>query len=593
MIPARGEIPQKIFGIGVSIQIMDAATKTGETVAEAYLSALYNQGVRHVFANGGTDFAPIIEALVRANDSGREVPNFVTVPHENVAVAMSQGYYNVTGTPAVVMVHVTVGTANALCGIMNSFRGRTPVLLAAGRTPLTETGHPGSRDIGIHWAQETFDQASMLRDYVKWDYELRAGQPVGTVVERALDIAMSEPKGPVYLTLPREVLGDESADPGAVKNGRGLGSTPPAPTAEAIEQAAEMIAAAERPLIIGGYADHSPDAFFGLAELAENHAIAVAPGMDSFLPSSSPMNLGIAGQALLDWADCVIVLEAPVPWIPRSAAPGPDTKQIHIGSDPLFSDYPLRGHQMDLSIAGAAAQALPLLGDALSAKFAKKSKAVDKRRTEITEMRQKAADQRAKILEQAQASTPIHPAWIAACLNRVKAGDAIISNELGVPLPFLELDQPGCYLGATGNAGGLGFSIGAALGAKLGAPERQVITIVGDGSYMFNVPMACHFVARAENLPTLTIICNNSEWFAVRRATTNMYPDGRAAKSNTLPVVNLSPSPNYEKVVSAVDGHGEKVEKPEDLPGAIERALQAVDNGHPAVINAVTQAGGR
>ena len=134
---------------------------------------------------------------------------------------------------------------------------------------------------------------------------------------------------------------------------------------------------------------------------------------------------------------------------------------------------------------------------------------------------------------------------------------------------------------------------GAGLGAKLGAPDRQVITTVGDGSYMFNVPTACHFVARAENLPTLTIINNNSEWYAVRRATTVMYPEGRAAKSNTLPVVNLAPSPNYEKIVESVDGYGEKVEDPAKLPAAMERAMQAVEDGNPAVLNVVTQAGGR
>jgi len=120
-----------------------------------------------------------------------------------------------------------------------------------------------------------------------------------------------------------------------------------------------------------------------------------------------------------------------------------------------------------------------------------------------------------------------------------------------------------------------------------------VITTVGDGSYMFNVPTACHFVARAENLPTLTIINNNSEWYAVRRATTVMYPEGRAAKSNTLPVVNLAPSPNYEKIVESVDGYGEKVEDPAKLPAAMERAMQAVEDGNPAVLNVVTQAGGR
>jgi acetolactate synthase-1/2/3 large subunit len=572
---------------------MDASTKTGETVAEAYLTALYDQGIRHVFANGGTDFAPIIEALVQSSDAGRQIPDFITVPHENVAMGMASGYYNVTGTPAAVMVHVTVGTANALCGIMNSYRGRIPILLAAGRTPLTETGHAGSRDIGIHWAQETFDQASMIRDFVKWDYELRAGQPVGTIVGRALDIAMTEPKGPVYLTLPREVLGGENVDAGPRRRDRELGATPPAPSMDALERAADMIAAAERPLIVGGYADGSPDAFFALAELAETHAIPVAPGMGSTLPSSSPMNLGMVSAALFDWADCIIVLDAPVPWIPHTAAPKPDATQIHIGSDPMFSTYPFRGFEMDLSITGTAAETLPLLNQVLTAKLAKKSAAIDKRRAEILQMRQKAVAGRAKILEQAMSATPIHPAWVAKCINDVKSADAIIANELGVPGGFLDIDQPGCLLGGGGSAGGLGSSIGAGLGAKLGAPERQVITAVGDGSYMFNVPSACHFVARAENLATLTIINNNSEWYAVRRATTAMYPDGRAAKSNTLPVVNLTPSPNYEKIVESVDGYGEKVEDPAKLPAAMERALQAVEDGNPAVLNVMTQAGGR
>ena len=125
----------------------------------------------------------------------------MTVPHENVAMAMAHGYYRISGKPAAVMVHVTVGTANAINGIINAARDNIPVLLAAGRTPLTETGSIASRNRPIHWGQEAFDQGGMLREYVKWDYELRGGQPVGAVVDRALDIAMSEPRGPVYLTL--------------------------------------------------------------------------------------------------------------------------------------------------------------------------------------------------------------------------------------------------------------------------------------------------------------------------------------------------------------------------------------------------------
>ncbi len=102
----------------------------------------------------------------------------ILVPHENVAVSMAHGYYRVSGKPAAVMVHVTVGTANAICSLMNAARDNAPVILCAGRTPLTETGHVASRNRSIHWGQEMFDQGGLAREFVKWDYELRGGQPV-------------------------------------------------------------------------------------------------------------------------------------------------------------------------------------------------------------------------------------------------------------------------------------------------------------------------------------------------------------------------------------------------------------------------------
>ena len=196
-----------------------SASKKPATVGEAYLSALHASGIKHVFANGGTDFAPIIEGLVQMKARGEPAPNFITVPHENVAICMAQGYSKISGEASCVMVHVNVGTANTICGLMNAARDNVPVLLAAGRTPLTETGHAGSRDVSIHWAQENFDQGGIVREHVKWDYELRHGQPVNTIVARAIDIAMSEPRGPVYLSLPRVALGDDLGDAGALPRG--------------------------------------------------------------------------------------------------------------------------------------------------------------------------------------------------------------------------------------------------------------------------------------------------------------------------------------------------------------------------------------
>src|SRR5438034_9517324 len=179
-----------------------------ESTAEAYLELLAARGVEYLFANAGTDFAPLIEAWAKRLAQGQALPKPVTVPHETPAVAMAHGYAMVTGRPQAVMVHVIVGAANALAGIINASRVGVPMLFTAGRNPITEAGMPGARNRPIHWAQESFDQASLAREFVKWDYELRNFLQLETVVDRALAITSAEPQGPVYLTLPREVLSE-------------------------------------------------------------------------------------------------------------------------------------------------------------------------------------------------------------------------------------------------------------------------------------------------------------------------------------------------------------------------------------------------
>ena len=174
---------------------------------ELFLRALADHGVDFFFANPGTDFPPIIEAYSRAREGkNTRVPRPILVPHENLAVAMAHGAFLMTGRPQAVMVHVNVGTANTINNLTNLSRDRVPLFLAAGRTPVTETGMFGSRNRSIHWAQEMFDQGGMVRELVKWDYELRQPAQVGNVVARAYEAAMTSPTGPVYLVLPREPL---------------------------------------------------------------------------------------------------------------------------------------------------------------------------------------------------------------------------------------------------------------------------------------------------------------------------------------------------------------------------------------------------
>jgi acetolactate synthase I/II/III large subunit len=285
----------------------------------------------------------------------------------------------------------------------------------------------------------------------------------------------------------------------------------------------------------------------------------------------------------------VLVLESAVPWIPRNVTPKRDAKVIHIAADPLESKYPFREFEADLLITGEASATLPVLRAALRAAI-KKGNGVDTRRKALTAVREEIEGKRRKVLETVRDATPIHPAYIASCLNELKAENAIIVNELGLPVNQLRLTQPRSYFGGL-LSGGLGFGLGAALGAKLAAPEREVIAIVGDGSYMFGNPLPFHYVGRSENLATLTIIANNQTWFAVKNATLDVYPEGRAAKANVMPLTELKPSPDYEKVIETCGGHGEKVEKPADLVPAIKRGLAAVRSGTPALLNVVTQPG--
>jgi acetolactate synthase I/II/III large subunit len=567
--------------------VSDSKTQNG-MAAEAYIARLGERGVEYVFANAGTDFAPIVEALSQAKD--RKAPRFITVPHENVAMAMAHGYYRIAGKPAAVMVHVTVGTANAINGIINASRDNVPVLLAAGRTPLTETGSIASRNRPIHWGQESFDQGGMLREYVKWDYELRSGQPVAAVVDRALDIAMSEPRGPVYLTLPREVLTASGTE--RRRNDIGsLGAAAPEPALAAIEQAAGIIAKAEFPLIITSSVGRSPAAVAALATLTEAFALPVvqAEARDMNLPTDHPMHLGHNVAGLLPKADVVIVIDSVVPWMPRNVQPKRDAKVIHISADPLETRYPFRELEADLMIAGSSLAAIRMLQGALTEAMKGKSAAIESRRKALAGLREEIQAGRRKLIETVKDQTPIHPAWLAHCINQVKSEDAVVISELGAPLPLLELGKSSTYMGAL-LSGGLGFGMGAGLGAKLAAPNREVIVTVGDGSYMFGNPVPYHFVQKAEGLPTLTVVANNQQWLAVRQSTLDVFPDGAAAKANVMALTELKPSPDYEKVTETCGGRGEKVEGPANLVPALRRGLDDVRAGKPVTLNVMTQA---
>jgi acetolactate synthase-1/2/3 large subunit len=559
------------------------------TVADAYLALLADRGIEYLFANAGTDFAPIIESYAKAQVLGTNVPKPVTVPHENVAINMAQGFYLKTGRPQAVMVHVNVGTANAICGLINSWRGNIPVLFTSGRTPYTEEGGvPGERSGEIHWPQEMRDQRAMVREFVKWDYELPNAQVLEAAVDRALNLTMSEPRGPVYMTLPREVLAAPISNFRYASPSRRRTPSPPAPDANAIDEAAGMIAAADNPMIVTNSCGREEADVARLAALAERFAIPVLLRKSRYmcLPSDHPMNLGENAENLLEDADLVLVLDSDVPWIPKRKAPRENCRIIHVGADPIFANYPLRGFKCDLAITGVPGATLFALTEALGAEQNKLAGRVDARRKRVAQLRQKQQEALAVSLQRARHSDRISQGWINYCISQVKGEDGIVLKEALTSNDHLHFTRPGTFY-SLGQGGALGWSLGTSLGVKTAVPERLVICAVGDGSYMFGNPIPAHYVAKAEKLPTLTVVYNNEMWNAVRRNTRDVYPDGYAAKSNREPLTYFEPGTRYEKAIEALGGYGEQVVDSAALPAALDRALDRVAAGQQALLNVV------
>ena len=573
--------------------IEKSATVPVTSGAEAFLAQVRALGVRYLFANTGTDHGPIIEALAK---TAREDPTDIqpiVVPHELPAVSMAHGYYNVTQQPQMVLVHTLPGTANALGGIINAQSSNVPVFLLAGRTPITEGELRGGKSQNIHWRQESRDQGSIIREFVKWDYELRTNQNLPAVIARAYKIAMSEPRGPVYLTLPREWLAEELQSTRVLGEGLQPATKIQADPA-ALDKVADALINAGNPLIVTKYLGRNPEAVAHLVELAELLAIPVVqtPNYVNF-PTNHPLYAGTQTLKHAQHADVIFFIDIDVPWEPpRRDALRSDVKIIHLERDPLFTSIPGWGFPADLPVTGCSEIALPLLNSVIKNKLGSgmaSGQRFEERRNKI------AADHRAMMseLEASIASVkdqkPISPMWLSKCIGDILDDKTIIFNETVTSrlAEVLPLTRPGSQF-STPPAGHLGWGLGAAIGAKLAAPDATVIAAVGDGSYMFCAPTACHFTAQKYRIPFLTIVYNNQAWNATIAAARGLYPDGVAQRTRNFPGTDLSPSPNFELTAQACGAYAARVEEPEEVPDALQRALKAVkEERRQALLNVI------
>ena len=534
------------------------------SAGEAILRSLKSNGIDKLFINPGSDFAPVIEAYAAVG--GEEIPEAITAAHENVVVTMAHGYYLATGEMAAAAVHVNVGLANSAMGLLNAHADDVPIFMISGRNPLTEGQRMGSRHTPIQYGQEMFDQTGIVREAVKWDYELRYAENAADLVSRGASVARMEPTGAVYISLPREPLCEETQMPGAPCQ---VAPAVAYPNPDAIAEVAAKLAGATNPLIICSRGDVNGEVSAEIMAIAEENSIAVSEVFvtRNVLPTDWKNSVGGNVAAHLPDADMVLVVDAGVAWIESKASPSPDAEVVHIGPDPLFTRIPVRGYKTTQAIhcntvAGLKALRAALPGTANAA-----------RQADIEARHAKFRDRMTSKIEQGSKGLANKP-WIAKCISDI-LGDGTVFAERGGPLPLYNVKGPNQWFGNT-QAGGLGWGLPAALGYQLANRDKLTVCVTGDGSYMFANPMACHQVADAQKLPLLTIILNNGSWDAVRISTLDIYPDGEASKANHVPMVPFMPTPDYGAIAAASGCHAETVKNAEDFPAALQRAVEFI-----------------
>jgi acetolactate synthase I/II/III large subunit len=552
------------------------------TASTAMLEALQEAGVSHIFANFGSDHPALIEAIAEARALKRPIPAVVTCPNEMVAMTCAHGYAQLTGRPQAVVVHVDCGTQSLGGAVHNAAKARIPVFVFAGMSPVSQEGEArGSRNEFIHWLQDVHDQRGIVRQYMKYDNEIRSAHNVKQIVHRSLQIARSDPKGPVYLVGAREVM-EEETERVAVD----LAEWPPiepTPLAEAaVASLVDAVQKAQRPLVVTSFLGRNSAAVTELVRFCGRLGVGVlesAPNSVNY-PHGDELYQGnhwsqpFQNRALAE-ADLVLVVDSDVPWIPSVSKPSDKAAIAIIDVDPLKQSTPLwyiKARQCHRADAATAFAQLNARLDRVEIDEA----AAERRRRHYAERHGERKAELARL--EASSAEIITPEYLTGCVRRQVGLDAIVLSEgitnHHVIWDHMAREKPGTMFTSGGSS--LGWTGGAAIGMKLANPDKTVVALTGDGSYMFSAPSAVHWMARRYRTPFLQIIYNNRGWKAPKFSTLAVHPDGFASRAGDLDL-SFDPPPDYSGIAAAAGGaFARVVKRPEDVEAGVAEGLRVV-----------------
>jgi acetolactate synthase-1/2/3 large subunit len=553
--------------MGFAMQLRAKSETNAPRFSTAYylLEGLKEVGIDYLFCNLGTDHAPIIEEMAHRRRLGQPMPDVIRCPHENTAAHMAGGYALMTGRGQGVLVHVDVGTANSANALHNLYRSRLPVLLMAGKAPYTAHNElVGTRDTHVHFVQEPFDQASLVRPYTKWEWTLPAGVVVKEALQRAYTLMQSEPRGPVYLMMQRETLTEHWG----VDEIRRFPGDRFAPLAGAgadpahIAVLAERLLAARDPILITGYGGRNRRTAELIDAVSQFAGIAVfGSSVSSNVSHDSGHFAGFSLEQALQDADLGLLVDVEVPWYPAYVRPSETAFWAHIDVDVLKLRSPMWTFPGHLRLQGDSGCILEQLLVELKAKATPAFKATAAARLErLQSLRRQRLSRAAELAAPRGEIGAINPHYLMAELGKILDDKDVVFNEAVRNSPAV-LNQiprrlPNTLIDTAG--GGLGWSGSMALGAKLAAPDRMMVQVAGDGSFYFGNPFSVFAVAQQYSLPIFSIVLDNSGWQAVKQSTLRVYADGEAKSANTFEA-ELAPRVQFSKIGEAFGAYSEEI----------------------------------
>ncbi|MCY3637610.1 MAG: thiamine pyrophosphate-binding protein [Chloroflexi bacterium] len=543
------------------------------TGKRALMEMLRAEGVEYIFGNPGTSEGPILDELENYPDI-----RYMLTTQEGAAMGMADAYARHRGEPAFVNLHIETGLANGISLLANAAEGNTPLVLTSANKDIRKL------------AEGRTNLVEMVSQFCKWSAEVTHPEQVPSVMRRAFNEAKTPPMGPVYVAFSANALDDE-AEVSIVPSHKTYSRT--APDANAIDEAANILAGSANPVLIVGDGVGRSHASGEAARLAETLGAKVYASFYSHVnfPTSHPQYLGMANpampddKALLSDADAVVAVGTPV--FPgyfyfSGSVLNPEVNLIHIDADPTQIG---RTEPTEVGIVADPRTAMSALADALELRMsgAAREAAIGRAASVAQEKAAQQASWRARI----ESRKDINPMSAERMMTEIAAAlpdDAIVVDDSVTTrtsiFGALDFDEPGSFIGITGGA--LGWGMGGTMGAKMANPDRPVIGIIGDGSAMMTVQAL--WTAANSDIPVVYVICNNRA-YRVLKLNMNLYK--REILGEEIPqseyIAMDFPTPfDIAAIANAMGVHGIKISDPTEIVPALR---DAIAQGKPAVLD--------